>query len=148
MRGVSKQKMAARITFDQIGTSVEPKPGIYEIHTNAGVPLKVGIAGDIKCRLLDHRASRQSGLRLKAGGSWDRPNDVESKKSVLAKHLYYDTSVAPEYHLTTEMGRRAFLREQCYVMFEIVETVGRAKELEALRESSGLFRYVGRVICR
>jgi hypothetical protein len=147
-RRVSTQSMPSRITFDQIKATVEPKPGIYEIHTNGGIPLKVGIGGDIQCRLLDHGASRQSGLRLKAGGNRNSPSDVESKKSILAKHLYYDTAIAPKYDLTTESGRRTFLQEQCYIVFEIVETVERAKELEVVREGSGHFRYVGQVACR
>lgn len=106
-----------RITFDEIEV-LERRPGIYEIYTNLDIPLKVGIGKDLKKRLLQHRASRQSALKLRPGGSFDNPNDVMSKGSILAKHLYYDRSIAPDFNLTDEARRREFLISQCYIVFD------------------------------
>ena len=122
--------------------------GIYEIHTRAGVRLKVGIAGDLRKRLRTHRASRQSGLRLCAGGEWTIPAHVVSKSSILAKHLFFDSSLTGEYDLRTEVGRRGFLLDQCTFTFEILPTRAEAAVIEAEREGSGAFRYVGRAITR
>lgn len=73
--------------------------GVYEIHGRNGMALKVGIASNLRRRLQNHRASRDSGLRLKAGGSWNNPDDVESHSSILAKHLYYDSTITTAYDL-------------------------------------------------
>jgi hypothetical protein len=113
-----------------------------------GVPLKVGIADDLRARLLQHRASRQSALKLKPGGDRSRPGDLESKGSVLAKHLYYDETVAPNHDLKTEVGRRAFLETGCVVRVEPTCTRQEARVLEKQREAAGVFRYVGRVRIR
>ena len=56
-----------RIRFPEIDTHVPKASGVYEIHTDEGVPLKVGVAIDLLKRLKSHRASRDSGLRWKKG---------------------------------------------------------------------------------
>jgi hypothetical protein len=117
-------------------------PGIYEILTDSGVALKVGIAANLRRRLLQHRASRQSCLKLKPGGKWNNPSDVVSKASILAKHLYYDGSIAVEYDLSTEDGRQTFLRERCYILFQFTRTRAEARELEKRRETNGQYRYL------
>jgi hypothetical protein len=123
-------------------------PGLYEIHTTTGIPLKVGISKNLRERLIQHRASRQSGLNLKPGGTWDSPRDVESKKSVLAQHLYYDAQISPSFDLTCESGRRDFLEKCCVIVIELTDSPAAAKTLEKGRELSGLFRYVGPVMKR
>lgn len=137
------------MNFSDIEQHVPPHAaGIYEIHTRDGVRLKVGIAGDLRKRLRIHRASRQSGLRLCAGGDWANPLHVVSKSSILAKHLFFDSSLTTMYDLRTEEGRRKFLLEQCAFTFEILRTRAEAAVIEAERERSGAFRYVGRAITR
>jgi len=140
--------MTIRIRFSEIERSVPVRPGIYEIHTDNGLPLKVGVGGDIRKRLLQHRESRQDRLKLREGGDRSNPNDVSSKQSILAKHLYYDRSVTTEYDLTSEFGRRAFLLEKCYITFDVTATRADALKLEKERERLGCFRYVGRVVIR
>jgi len=122
--------------------------GLYEIFTLSGIGLKVGIAIDLLVRLKDHRASRESGLKLKPGGSWNNPSDVKSKKSVLAKHLYFDGAITSTYDLRTEGGRQAFLKEECKIIVVRTATKAEAKLIEKRRETSGDFRYVGEVVVR
>lgn len=62
---------------------------------------------------------------------------------MLAKHLYYDQSVTIEYDLTTEAGRRSFLLERCYILFEVTKDRMEARDIERQREGIGSFRYVG-----
>ncbi len=136
-----------------IKKEVPPKPGVYEIWTDCGISLKVGISKDIRKRLLQHRASRQSGLKLKPNfEEADRinPNNVQSKSSILAKHLYYDQTLAKKYKLDfkKENDRRKFLLENCYIIFEITETRENAREIERKCERNEQFRYIGRVIIR
>jgi len=95
-----------KIRFSDIESIVPAKAGIYEMHTLTGIPLKVGISVNLQERLMQHRASRQSALKLKAGGERSNPKDVQSKSSILAKHLYYDTSLVADYDLKSEAGRR------------------------------------------
>lgn len=135
-----------KIKFDEIKAEVLEKSGIYEIYTNSGVPLKVGIGNDMRRRLLQHRASRQSALKLKPGGNRTNPNDVESKQSILAKHLYYDESLTHEFDLKSEVGRQAFLSSNCYILFEYIDSRDKAKQLEALKERQVLWRYIGKVV--
>jgi hypothetical protein len=87
-------------------------------------------------------------LQLKPGGQRCNPNDVRSKGSILAKHLYYDGSIASEYDLTSEMGRRRFLEERCYIVIELARNEEEARKGEKLREQTGQFRYVGPVLKR
>ena len=124
------------------------QPGLYEIWTLSGTPLKVGIAADLRQRLCDHRASRQKRLQLNNGGSWSRPEDVKSKQSILAKHLYFDQEITGDYDLASEAGRRAFLEDCCEVRVHPTATCEEARELEKQREATGLFRYRGRVRAR
>lgn len=137
--------MEQRLRFDKLEGNVPTEPGIYEIHMLSGEALKVGIGKDLLQRLKDHRASRQSGLKLKPQGSWSNPSDVQSKKSILAKHLYFDSVLVKNYNLTSEAGRRSFLQEQCYIVFKVTSSVHEAKDLERVRECSGQFRYIGLV---
>jgi hypothetical protein len=137
-----------RVTFDEIEDVVPPSPGLYEIHTLSGVPLKVGIGVDVRERLLQHRASRESGLKLKDSGDWANPDDVASKKSIVAKHLYYDRSITNEYDLKTEWGRRQFLLNDCFILFEITDSKAAAEVRERELEGTGRYRYCGRVQCR
>ncbi len=122
--------------------------GIYEVFTNDGIALKVGIATSLRRRLSAHARSKQSRLRLRVDGRWDNPSDVVSKLSVLAKHLYFDTEIAPEYNLTTEDGRQRFLREKCIVRFMVTPTRADARNLERELEATGAYRYCGRVTAR
>jgi hypothetical protein len=140
--------MIRKTRFSEIERDVPAQAGIYEIHTFTGIPLKVGIGGDLRKRLLQHRASKQSALRLKAGGQRCNPSDVRSKESILAKHLYYDTSLVADYDLRSEAGRRMFLKEKCYFIFELTANRAEARELEKLREDRSQFRYVGNVLKR
>lgn len=140
--------MPKQIKFSEIDSAVRNTPGIYEIHTNNGVALKVGIGGDLLKRLKLHRASRDSGLKLSSGGDWGNPAHVTSKSSILAKHLYFDSSITAEYDLKTQAGRQKFLSQRCLLLFDHVPTREEAHLLEVQRESSGLFRYIGEVRIR
>lgn len=110
--------------------------------------LKVGIAGNLRRRLWQHRRSAQSGLKFRSGDSAIEPSAVVSKRSILAKHLYFDKSIAPEYDLRTETGRQQFLEERCRVTIEFTATRAAARELEILRECTREYRYCGLVIKR
>jgi hypothetical protein len=141
--------MCHEFRFSEIEQNIERgQPGIYEIFTKSGIGLKVGISKDIRERLIEHRASRQSALKLKPGGKMSRPNDVTSKQSILAKHLYYDRTIAPEYNLKSEEGRGKFLEECCVIKARITDSKRKAKELEKQKELIGSFRYVGKVKIR
>jgi hypothetical protein len=140
--------MTGKIRFDEINSVVPAKPGIYEIRTDMGTALKVGIADNLLKRLRQHRDSRQSCLRLKPGGKRCNPDDVVSKGSVLAKHLYYDRSITADYDLESEAGRRRFLVDKCHIVFEVTETKKVARQLEKPRERDGSFRYVNRISIR
>jgi hypothetical protein len=138
-----------RIRFAEIENKVPTgRSGIYEIFMDGGIPLKVGIAANVRERLLQHRASNDSGLKLKPGGSRGNPRDLESKKSILAKHLFYDESLTQEFDLKTEKGRRAFLDARCYIVFRITDTKDDARQIERTRERDGSYRYVGLVVKR
>lgn len=130
-----------RIRFAEIDLHVPAEPGLYEIHTLDGQALKVGIGKNLRKRLDQHYRSRQSRLVLKAGGDWSNPRDVESKQSILTKHLFF--AKAEGYDLKSEAGRRAFLEERCYILFRTTATREEARELERRKEVSGGFRFVG-----
>ncbi len=136
---------ANKIRFSEIERNVPEKPGIYEIHTDAGIALKVGIGVNIRRRLLQHRASRQSCLKLRPGGHRCNQSDVQSKGSILTKHLYYDKSITVAYDLMAERGRRMFLDERCYILFKITASMASARELEKRLEGCGRFRYMNLV---
>lgn len=137
-----------KITFDQINEKAPSSPGIYEIFTNDGVPLKVGISVNLRKRLKAHARSKQSRLKLRDESESVSLSNMVSKQSILAKHLYFDSSLTNAYDLTTELGRQSFLQQCCYLL--IVEKTSRedAREAERVLESSGKYRYVGRVIER
>jgi len=138
--------MKRRVEFEEIASEVPESSGIYEIHTNDGTPLKVGIARNLRRRLASHFVSRQSGLKARVRGtsSWSCPSEVVSKASILAKHLYFDRAISHAWCLRTENGRRSFLSSSCYIDFEPLP-FELAKEQERIRERSGVFRYVGKV---
>ncbi len=135
-----------RIKFGDIET-VPTAPGFYEIHSNNGVPLKVGIGANLRRRLRQHRESRQKYLKLKPGGCWSNPDHVMSKRSILAKHLYFEEP-KKNYDLKTENGRREFLSKECYIFFRVTISRAEARELEKISEREGRFRYMGRVSAR
>jgi hypothetical protein len=138
-----------RIKFSQIGTKLlAASPGIYEIRTNEGKILKVGIGGDLRRHLKQHGASLDRRLQLKAGGQRDNPGDVVSKGSILAKHLYYDSTLTDAYDLQSEVGRRSFLENECHILFTTTSTREEARVLEIERETDPSIRYIGRVIIR
>lgn len=138
------------IRFSEIDHFVRASPGVYEIHTRKGVALKVGIGRDLRDRLGRHRASCQGGLRTKTGDILhvSRPSEVVSKSSILAKHLFFDSEIAPNYDLRSESGRRAFLERECRVIVHYCATREKARRIEKKRETEIEFRYCRRVIVR
>lgn len=131
---------ANQIRFSEIELCVPTSPGIYQIHTLDGVALKVGIGVNLRKRLIQHRRSRQSRLKLKPGGDWSNPADVSSTQSILTKHLYFSPSPAG-YDLKSEAGRQAFLEEQCRIQFQVTQTREEAREMEKILERSGGFAF-------
>lgn len=110
--------------------------------------LKVGIATDLKQRLRDHGQSRQSGLKTIDTSQAMEPHNVRSKKSILAKHLWFDKTITKKYDLTTEFGRQEFLENECYIIVKSTSTREEARALEMIFENTGKYRYVGLVIWR
>ncbi len=136
------------IRFSEIDKRVRARPGVYEIHTVDGLPLKVGIGGNLLRRLRSHRASRQSGLRtalidLRRASN---PGQVVSKASILAKHLFFDAAIAPSYDLRSERGRREFLETQCRVSVKYCVSREEAALVERERERTTRFRYCRTVV--
>jgi hypothetical protein len=123
-------------------------PGIYQIWTKSGKALKVGIAANLRKRLRKHLASRDSGLKLIAGGNAYNPNDWVSKASILAKHLYFDRNLITECDLTTEKGRRRFLEDECKITYLSTRSREEARQMEDVLEKTGRFRYLGQVKVR
>lgn len=137
-----------KLRFNEISEKVPAKPGIYEIYTDDGVALKVGIASNLKSRLIQHANSRQKALKFRNESANFSPGDVESKQSILAKHLYFDSSIATDFDLTSEAGRKKFLIQCCHLIVSETETRELAREIERQKEANGEYRYVGRVIQR
>jgi len=137
-----------KISFCEIDEKVPVQSGIYEIYTNDGTALKVGIGTNLKRRLIQHRDSRQNRLKLVPGGSWSNPSDVVSKASILAKHLFFDRSITTEFDLKKEEERQEFLKNNCYILFEMTETREVARNREQNLEDPATYRYVGRVVIR
>jgi len=127
---------------------VETKPGLYQIFTDEGMPLKVGIASNLRSRLRQHIRSAQKYLVFKTYDGSPNPNNVVSKRSILAKHLYFDEELTNSYDLKSEEGRNSFLINECYALITYTESREKAKELEAKFESMKIFRYQGTVIKR
>ena len=136
--------MANQYEFSDID-EVPTCAGLYEVFTNRGTALKVGIAKNLRNRLKAHAASRQSALKVKKGRNRRTPSGVVSKSSVLAKHLYYDSSISNEFDLKTEKGRRRFLRERCFIVLRRMG-ISDAKTKEKEWETKYLYRYVGKVV--
>lgn len=137
-----------QLTFSQIKSIVRNEPGLYEIFTNDQVPLKVGIAKNLRQRLSAHGKSKQRALKLKVMEVGYAIGNVKSKSSVLSMHLYFDSSITEKYDLTTESGRVAFLENECYIQIQYTPTRIAARKLEQAKEASGIYRYVGRVLLR
>jgi hypothetical protein len=140
---MAKMKSVRFSELDKLPT----EPGLYEVHAH-GEPLKVGIARNLRSRLQHHLASRQRYLKLKQGGSFANPNDVISKRSILAKHLFFDRSISRQHDLRSEEGRRTFLSQECVIRYVITLDRHAARQLEISRERSMKFRYVGRTQIR
>lgn len=134
-------------TFDQASQLLK-KSGLYQIFTNDEIPLKVGIAKELRTRITHHAKSSQKYLKFKHDGTELKPCNVRSARSILAKHLYFDSSISKDYDLKTEEGRREFLKAECYI--KIIYTVSReaARDLERIFEAKRIFRYQGMVIQR
>jgi hypothetical protein len=130
-----------RITFSDVVTQAPEKPGLYEIHTLDGIPLKVGISLNLRKRLTQHGESKQKYL-LCTDGDWSNPNNVTSKRSILAKHLYFHQ--ANGYDLTLENDRQRFLKNECYILFLATASREEARKLERQLEAGGRFQFVGR----
>ena len=142
---------SVRLRFSDVNHDVDDVPGLYEIHTIGGRPLKVGIGGRLRRRLLQHAASRQSCLRPVISRQIDdirNPSELRSKGSILAKHLFFDSTITSSYDLRTEGGRRAFLQERCRITIVYCASLDEAIALERRLESEVHYRYCGRVIVR
>ena len=142
--------MARQIRFSEIRAKIPERLGIYAIHTKSGRALKVGIGKNLQARLLRHRASLDSALTSKGRHNRANPDNVVSKGSILAKHLYYDESVTRCYDLKTQSGRRNYLEERCRIRFWAPRNPGsdlmkKLRGLERRLEEVGHFRYVGKV---
>lgn len=129
------------ITFAEVETKVSNVPGIYEIWTNTEVPLKVGISKDLKNRLKQHGASPDC-LKINSITPL-HPGHLVSKKSILAKHLYFDRALVDmaRYNLKTREGRKSFLANECKIKFQYTKNREEARMLEKFLEKSGGFRY-------
>jgi hypothetical protein len=133
------------IRFSEVDALPAGLPGLYEVVMLDGTLLKVGIGNNLRKRLMNHRRSPDSGLRLKNGGDWSRPDDVVCKCSILGKHLYYDEEIAPGYNLKTQAGRQQFLEERCRVCYRLTATKDEARNIERQLEATGKYRYLGKV---
>ena len=139
---------ARKVGFSDVPQEIPAAPGIYEIWTHSGMRLKVGISFNLKNRLSDHKASRDSGLKFSADCDTNdpKPGDVRSRKSVLAKHLYFDKTLTTDGDLTTEQKRRDFLLNSCYITFKEMPSRADARRIE--KEIENQARYFGAVVSR
>ena len=148
-RDSKKNARNARLRFSEVPTEVGRVPGYYEIWTLAGELLKVGIAGNLRKRLTHHGQSVQRGLKAVNGKTvWSDPSEVSSKRSILAKHLYFDALIGPRFDLRCEAGRQRFLEQGCRIYVRPMPSREAARELERKRERAGGIRYAGLVITR
>jgi len=127
--------------FKNVPQSLRGRPGVYEIRFDPVTLLKVGMSGDLYRRLSDHARSAQLGLKGPPE-PWKSPRDVQSKRSILAKHLYFDRSIATDLNLRTEQDRRTFLEGRCSVRYQVLPTTGAARALEQEMEKAGGHRYL------
>jgi hypothetical protein len=148
---VPKGKLAFDFSYDALTMSfdslheIQNTPGLYQIHTFDGVPLKVGIAKSLRSRLRQHFKSSQRRLKPTTTGEISQPNHLISKQSILAKHLFFDNTLTTEYDLKTENGRHEFLKQETYLMITYTPDRDEAKRIEEIAESADLWRYKGRV---
>ena len=131
--------------FDEIPEEVRGQAGLYEIR-HGRLLLKVGIASDLYRRLKQHKDSKQKCLKGPRIEPWSDPSGVVSKASILAKHLYFDRSIARNLDLCTEWGRRTFLGT-CRVRLACMPVL-EARRHERLLEHSKTYRYCGIVKIR
>jgi excinuclease UvrABC nuclease subunit len=126
---------------------VKHSPGIYQISTNSGMLLKIGISKDIRNRLYQHGISKQSRLKTIDIAFPVEPSNVKSQQSILAKHLFFDRRMAFAYNLDlkTEAGRTEFLADHCVIEFFHTSTREEALELEKKIEKENNHRYIGKV---
>lgn len=73
------------------------------------------------------------------------PGDVRSTKSILARHLFFDTEIAPDLDLTTEEGRRRFLITRCSIRYRCTPSRAAANAIERKLEATGRYRYQRRL---
>lgn len=142
----NEYKLISFAKFAENDKEIDKAPGIYQILTESGAKLKVGISNNLRKRLKQHAASRDSGLEKKVLDPTE-PAHLTSKGSILAKHLYFDRDLtgSNEYDLTREAGRNKYLADKCYISFLVTTTRDEARELEKPLEKSGDFRYARKV---
>jgi hypothetical protein len=148
---IPKGKLAFDFSYDAICLlfdsldEIKNIPGLYQIHTFDGIPLKVGIAKSLHRRLKQHLKSSQSRLKPTIDGKIEKPNHLESKQSILAKHLFFDKSLTQDYDLETEDGRSDFLKQETYLLITYTSDRDEARRIEKIAERSDIWRYKGRV---
>lgn len=125
--------------------ALKRSPGLYQIHTFDGIPLKVGIAANLRHRLTQHARSLQGKLKPIADVTVSEPGHLRSKQSILAKHLYFDRALTENYDLETEVGRQNLLAHETYLLVTYTPTRDEALRLEKIAEASNIWRYQGRV---
>lgn len=139
--------MSIKIKFSQIDEKINSSFGLYEIYTNDNIHLKVGISNNLKRRLKQHRNSRQNSLKIKNVDLPILPNNMESKQSILAKHLYFDKNITKKYNLINEEERQQFLENECYIVITETSSKEDARTIEIQKEKEN-FRYIGIVQIR
>lgn len=122
--------------------ALQERAGVYEVRFGR-ISLKVGIAGNLWKRLNQHRKSR--GLKGPLSKPWKDPSQVRSKSSILAKHLYFDSALAPQTNLRDEATRQKFISTRCKVRWQIHPSRKSAREKEIELELKRQYRYQGRV---
>jgi hypothetical protein len=148
---IPKGKLAFDFSYDVLSLSferlceIQNEPGLYQIHTFDGVPLKVGIAKNLHRRLNQHFKSLQRRLKPKTTGEINHPSHLISKQSILAKHMFFDNTLTTDYDLKTESGRHEFLKQETYLLITYTPDREEAKRIEEIAEGSNIWRYKGRV---
>lgn len=139
--------MNYKIKFSEIDYKINDSLGVYEIFTNEGIPLKVGISNNLKKRLKQHRNSKQKYLKIRNHNLPVLPSNIVSKQSILTKHLYFDKSITVKYDLSKEIDRKNFLENECYIIITDANSREEARNIEIEKEQMN-FRYVGKVEIR
>ena len=130
--------------FNGVPATLRGTVGVYEIAKGRTL-LKVGIANCLVKRLRQHSDSLQGRLKGPKREPWTTPSAVKSKGSILTKHLYFDTEIAPGFDLRKQEDRQHFLQQCCHVRWKAMPSRKAARELERKLEASGKYRYRGRV---